>query len=310
MFLSVRGATRIELPVMSTNTKIIYHLGAPKPDMDILTASLRKDNELLRAHSALARRTSLYRNSVQERLLELEIEEAEPDQTTQFLEKLSAGMSLERLLVSDGSFLAPFEKTFSAGMFYANASEQVERLRSMFPDNACEFFLEIRNPATFIPDLMQLCGETAVDKIMNGVSPFDVLWSDVVRAIQAAAPDCKVTIWRHEDRAFIWPEILRAVSGVSPETAMLGDMDHAEKTLSAPAYERMVRFLEERTELNFKQVRRVVRSFLEADENPRAIDADKLPEGWSVDLAQVITENYATDVKQCRSISGVTFVER
>ncbi len=310
MFRSEGGATRIELPVMSTKTKIIYHLGAPKPDMDILTASLRKDNELLRTHSALARRTSLYRNLVQERLLELEIEDNAPEQSSEFLSKLSAGMSLDSLLVSDGSFLAPFEKTFSSGMFYANASEQVERLRSLFPDNTCEFLLEIRNPATFIPDLMKLCGESSVDKIMNGVSPFDVLWSDVVRAIQSAAPDCKVNIWRHEDRAFVWPEILRSISGVSSETAMMGDMDHAEKALSPAAYERMIRFLEERSELNFKQVRRVVRSFLEADENPKSVDPETLPEGWSVELAQVITENYATDVKQCRAIEGITFFDR
>lgn len=287
---------------MSIETTIVYHLGAPHKDMDVLTWSLRKDNALLNTHAALARRPSLYRDGLTEKLLEVEIEGSTAESGASYLKKIAAKTNLKRLLLSDGSFLAPVEKTMSGGKLYANAGSAAAALNGLFPENACEFFLEIRNPATLIPTLMALANETDFAKFLNGADPLDMLWSEVIQDIHEAAPGCKITVWQFENRTADWPDVLRAVSGVSKRHPMIGDLDQAERTMSEQAFKRIQKFLADRPELNHAQKRRIIAAFQDADADHRADSVEAL---WSEAITQDINAEYTADIARLEAFEGV-----
>lgn len=292
---------------MSTETTIIYHLGVPHMDMDVLTWSLRKDNELLNTHGALARRPSLYREIIHERLLELEIEGADAGSNDDFLERVATKSEPKRLLLSDGGFLSSVEKTLSNGRLYANAGQVTASLRNLFAENPCEFFLEIRDPATLVPSLMDLVGEDRPEKFMNGADHTDLIWSEVVQDITNGSPDCKVTVWRYEDRAVVWPRVLHAVSGIPETMPMQGYLDQAERCLSEPALARLTKFLGDRPTLTQPQKTHVVASFVKADIGNRVEEFEDDPI-WSDETVTEISRDYATDIERLREMDQVTFI--
>ena len=121
-------------------------------------------------------------------------------------------------------------------------------------------------------------------------------WSAVVESIQKAAPDSSITLWRHEDAPVVWPEVLRALSGIGQDVTMLGDLDQALVAMPDHAGQRLADFINERPELTFKQRRHVMKSFLET----------ALP---ATDGSGNFSSSYEADLTSIRSMSGVTLIE-
>jgi hypothetical protein len=291
---------------MTDATMIVFHLGAPGADMDRLTFSLRKDNQLMDEHRAMARRPRVYRGNVFNRLMEIEIEGVPSSSTEEFLDKLCQKQSVGRLLLSDGTFLGPLEEFLTGNRFYAAAREQVEQLVNLFPDNRCEFALEVRNPLTFIPEVSQRLKADDIDARLAGIDVTRILWSEVIQDIRAAAPESPITVWKHEDNPVVWPEVLRSVSGIGEDVAMQGDLDQASLTMSEHVVTRMTDFLERHPETSLKQRRHVISSFRDADrsELPALGNFEALAR-----KATEITKGYEDDLLTIGSISGVTVID-
>jgi hypothetical protein len=280
---------------MTDATTIVFHLGAPNLNMDTLTSSLRKDNILLSEYHTMARRPGHYRGNLHNRLMEIEIDGEPGEPTESFLAKLCQQQTIKRLLLSDGSFLGPLEKIVTGKGLYASAADQIKQISGLFPDNPCEFFLEIRDPATFFPEISAILDED-INDFAGDFDVENIRWSKVVQNIQNAAPDSAITVWQHENTPLVWPEILRAVSGVGQDVAMDGDLDQALLAMPDHAGKRLAAFISDRPELTFKQRRHVMKSFLDA----------ALP---VKDNSSVLSGNYESDLTSIRAMAGVTLIE-
>ena len=131
---------------MADATTIVFHLGAPSPNMDVLTSSLRKDNILLSEHHMMARRPRHYRGNVHNRLMEIEIDGEPSEATETFLAKLCQQQEIKRLLLSDGSFLGPLEKIVSTNGLYASAEDQIRKSQGYSRKTHVSFSLRLEIP--------------------------------------------------------------------------------------------------------------------------------------------------------------------
>lgn len=293
---------------MRTDINIVYHLGAPHTDNEQITWSLRKNADLLTEKGVMMRRPREYRPLLKEMILELKGEEPSVVDQEKLLTSIVKNQEVDRLVMSDTRFLGVPAWMLYGGGLYKNAANNTARIRDLFPDNPCEFFLGISNPANFIPAVFNQQTDKTYEQFIDNTDLASVRWSDVVFAIQQENPECPLTVWCNEDTPIIWPTILREIAGLDPQTPLKGELDVIAQIMSENGVELLGKYLEERPNLTEIQRRRIRGIFLEKfyldDEVEEEIDVP----GWTEDTIDVLTDIYDDDIERIERLPGVHFI--
>lgn len=293
---------------MNNEITIVYHLGAPHTDNDKITWSLRKDTELLGEKGIMMRRPKEYRPLLKEMIVKLQGEVPSVDEQEALLASIVKNQPVDRLIMSDARFLGVPSWMMYGGGFYKSAAKNTARIRDLFPDNPCEFFLGISNPANFIPAVFSSQSEKTYEKFLDGADLASIRWSDVISQIQQENPDCPLTVWCNEDTPIIWPTVLREISGLDPQTRLEGELDIIQEIMSPDGVELLVKYLDERPDLTEIQRRRIRGIFLEKFYLDDAVEEEIDLPGWTDETIDALTNIYDDDVERIERLPGVNFI--
>jgi len=293
---------------MRTDIKTVYHLGAPNTDHEKLTWSLRKDSVLLAENGVMLRRPKHYRSLLAKMIEELQGEMPSPEKQETLLNAIIRDQKVDRLIMTNSRFLGVPAWMFYGGAFYKQVARNTTALRNLFPNNPCEFFLGIANPASFIPAAFNMQSEKDYHQFMDGIDLETVCWSDVVSRIQTANPDCPITVWCNEDTPVIWPTILREIAGLDPNSRLKGELDVINEIMSEEGVNQLAKYLDEHPEMSESQRRQVRAAFLEKFFLNDAIEEEADLPGWTEDTVETLTELYEDDVERIEQMSGVNFI--
>lgn len=287
--------------------RIVYHLGAHFTDEERLLRCLLKNRDLLAEHNIVVPGPKRYRTLLRETAIKLKGQAATVDAQALILEQIMEEDRADRLILSWESFLSLPNYVLKDNLYPA-AGERVRAFSQIFPEIQAEFHLAIRNPASFLPSLYQRLKPESYSAFLAGADPFDLHWSDVVERILDANPDAPLTIWCDEDTPLIWPEVLRAVSGLSDDAVFEGEDDLLATLMSGEGLTRLRAYLESHPPQNVVQRRKIVSAFLDKFALPERIDMDFEMPGWSADMVAEITELYEEDVARIAAMPEVTFL--
>lgn len=293
---------------MRTDINIVYHLGAPHTDNDKVTWSLRKDAALLVDKGIMLRRPKEYRPLIKEMILELKGEEPSIVDQEALLASIIRNQQVDRLIMSDSRFLGVPAWMLYGGGFYLNAPRNSARIRNLFPDNPCEFYLGISNPASFIPAVFNAQTDRTYEQFLDGTDLAAVRWSTVIHQIQLANPECPLTVWCNEDTPIIWPTVLREMAGLDPQARLQGELDIIQEIMSPEGVELLVKYLEERPNLTEIQRRRIRGIFLEKFYLDDAVEEEIDLPGWTDETVDALTDIYEDDIERIEGLPGVTFI--
>lgn len=287
---------------------ISIHLGAFCTDEDQLVKSLLKNLKVLSQEGVVVPGPSRYRPVIREVLSKLAGQPPTPETQDVLLEEILETDDAERLVLSNEQFLANVEYAFRQGALYPNAAEKTERIRRLFPEHPVEFFLAVRNPATFVPALHNRIQKGSFDEFIAGLDPDSLVWSDVIRDIREANPDTPITVWCNEDTPLIWPEVMHEITGIDPQVQFMGGFDILSQIMEREGIKRLRQYLATHVPANEIQRRRVLTAFLDKyaidDEVEEEID---LP-GWTPELVDRLTDVYDDDMIEIARIPGVTLL--
>jgi hypothetical protein len=287
--------------------RIIYHLGAHFTDEERLLRCLLKNRDLLAQHNIVVPGPKRYRTLLRETAIKLKGQPATVDAQALILEQIMEEDRADRLILSWESFLS-LPNYVLKDKLYPAAGERVRAFCQIFPEIEAEFHLAIRNPASFLPALYQRLKPENYSAFLAGADPFDLRWSDVVERILDANPDAPLTIWCDEDTPLIWPEVLRSVTGLPPETAIEGEDDLIATLMSGEGLTRLRGYLESHPPQNVVQRRKIVSAFLDKFALPDRIEMDFEMPGWSEDMVAELTGLYEEDVARIAAMPEVTFL--
>ncbi|MGB3406148.1 MAG: hypothetical protein WBA67_01500, partial [Jannaschia sp.] len=119
-------------------------------------------------------------------------------------------------------------------------------------------------------------------------------------------PDVPLTVWANEDLPLIWPNILRAVSGVS--AAHSGDEMILKEIMSEAGFKRLQTYLRDNPAPSLTIWRKVVMAFLGKYADESKLDEEIALPGWSQDVIATLTDLYERDLAQIRARDDVTFL--
>jgi len=253
-----------------------------------------------------------YRTLLRDTVISLKGQPASRETQGLILDQIMDEDHADRLVLSWHSFLslAPW---VLEGALYPAAAERVRAFSNIFPDNAAEFHLAIRNPATFLPALLAKLnsdnkrGKT-YDQFVGNIDIQDIRWSDMIEKILAMNPDVPLTIWCDEDTPLIWPEVVQSVSGHAPDTVMEDRDELLAQIMPAEGLVRLNTYLASHPAPTSAQRRKIVSAFLDKFALPERIEMEVELPGWTEHTVADLTRAYDQDVARIMAMPGVTFL--
>lgn len=288
--------------------KIVYHIGAHCTDDEQLVKSLQKNPQVFEAEGVAVPPPQAYRSLLAEATLKLEDRPATLETQDILLERILEGADPDRLVMSFENFLGGAQRALEGGLLYPLAGEKTRNLYNLFPDHEIEYFLAIRNPATFVPAFLTKYPDLGTDKIMSNLNLEGLVWSDVLKDIRETNPDCPITVWCNEDTPLIWPELMHEITGIEMRVPFKGGLDIIAQIMEREGVKRLRAYMAENQPVNEIQRRRILTAFLDKyaieDEVEDTID---LP-GWTDEIVEFLTASYEDDMLEIARIPGVTLI--
>ncbi|MCC5971588.1 MAG: hypothetical protein JJU15_16715 [Pararhodobacter sp.] len=289
--------------------EIAIHLGAHLTDEDRLIRCLMRNRAALAEHGINIPGTSRYRTLLRRTAHEMREFPTDGDTQEALLDSLITEDSVERVVFSSDSFLSNHRWAIGKGKIYPDATAKVTNMRRLFPDAQVEFFIAIRNPATFLPALVEQAGADGYEQLLGGTDPLVLRWSETLARIQEGAPDCRLRVWCDEDTPLLWPEVLRAVSGHPDDMVLDGVFDWYRGFVTQDGLRRMEAWLADHPPMTDLQRRKVLSAFLDKFAQPEKLEVTAALPGWEEDHADILSELYAQDVDLIAQLPGVEFLE-
>ena len=287
--------------------RIVYHLGAHFTDEERLLKCLLKNREALAEHGIVVPGPKRYRNLLRDTAIQLKGSAASRDTQALILDKIMEEDVADRMVLSWDSFLslAPWALD---GTLYPAAGERVRAFSQIFPEIEAEFHLAIRNPATFLPALLEKLPNKTYAEFIGRADIFQLHWSQVVQRILTLNPGIPLTIWCDEDTPLIWPEVLRTVAGLPDHVVLQGEDDLLATLMSGEGLTRLKSYLESHPPASVMQWRKIVSAFLDKFALPDRINAEVVMPGWTEATVAELTRLYEEDVYRITHMPGVDFI--
>lgn len=287
--------------------RIVYHLGAHFTDEERLLKCLSKDSKILAEYGVSAPAPKRYRHLMRDTVKELRGAIADRDTQAVILDKIMEEDVAERLILSWDSFLSLPPWVLDKSL-YPSAGERVTAFNQIFPEIEAEFFMAIRNPATFLPMLFKRLENKTYEEFIGATDIFALYWSETIERILKVSNGVPLTIWCDEDTPLIWPEVLRAVTGVPDDVALAGDDELLATLMSAEGLARLQAYMTSHPPGSIQQRRKIVSAFLEKFAQPEWLETVvELPD-WTQETIDRLTETYEQDVQRIAQIDGVRFI--
>lgn len=286
----------------------VYHLGVHCTDDNLLVRSLMQNGDDLKKLGNIVPRPKRYRGRLADITAKYRGEPMPDDVQQSLYDEILKDIPARRVIFSQESFLTGAPRALEDGVLYPKADIHSIWLRYLFPENPCEFFIAIRDPATFVPDLLRMDNVPGYDRTLGETDPRSLRWSRVIADISEANPGCRVTVWCNEDTPLIWPAVLREVAGVGADFALDGEFNLLQSIMSADGFERMKGYLAVHPPKSEAQRRRVFAAFLDKFALDDALEEDIDLPGWTPELVEEITASYERDVALIETMPGVRFI--
>ena len=294
---------------MLEDALISIHVGAPATQSDLLLKSVRKEQAAQNDTALHVPEVLSYRDQIitlSNQLRGAPLTSTQRQEVYKTVCSLHDSANIENIVLSSEYFLAFAPYTFKDGMLFDRSGVKSNWLRSLFPHNPCEFFITIRNPATFIPQMLGIQKQLDYESLVGRTDLLEINWYDVIARMDECNPDDHITVFLFEDAPQNWGNMVRALGGFAPNPPMQTDLDMAFSLLSRKGR----RWLQSAAEAASPDEHPALIEF--ALENHLRPDQEfteiSLP-GWDQELINGLTRNYLKDIQRIKGLTGVTLLE-
>ena len=288
--------------------EIVYHLGAPCTDGERLVRSLLKNRAALADEGVAVPPPSSYRKLVREAAASLEGAQATPETRASVLDAVLDGETADRLVLSNPQFVCINRLVVDGAQIWPMIARRALVLRNLFPRDAVEFHVGLRDPATFIPALFKASKFTDFAEFTENMQPTALRWSETLTRMRNAVPDVRITVWCNEDTPLIWGELMHELAGVGPLAELEGGDDLVAAIMEPSGLARMEQWLTANPPETEVQRRRVVAAFLDKYARDDAIEEEVDAPGWSQAMVDEMSAAYEEDVERIARMPGIDMV--
>ena len=289
--------------------KIALHLGVHLTDDLKLRTCLRANKDLLEAEGILVPRARTYLNVMRSGANQLVAGLELHNFGTDLLASVQATDAMRRLVLSAPGLLSKLHEAVDGGLFYPGARARMTAYRQLLEDHEVEIFMAIRNPASFIPAVLQEMKEFERAEMLQSLQATELRWSHLIAEMRETWPEAPITVWCDEDTPFIWHRLLRMVSGFEPETEFEGSFAWFETVMIEGGADKLAAYLHAAPPVDEGHRQQVISAFLEKFCDTEKLDIDFSLTGWDETQVDVMSQLYEDDTDLIRSMDGVRLIQ-
>lgn len=287
--------------------QIVIHAGAHVTDEDRLLGCLLENAGMLAKQGTCVPEPDRYRILLRDTINAASQDGPRPGMRDALIKAIAPDPGTERLVLSNDSFFGTHKMAIKR-MFYPAACARLAALAQIFAHDRIELFLAIRNPATFMPALLEKTNFNSIEDIFRGYDPMSFVWSEFFERTRAQVPEIAVTAWCNEDTPLIWGEVMREMAGLAPATQIAGEFALLSEIMTDTGMKRFRAYLDSHPGMSEVQKRRVISAFLDKFAREDAVEEEYELEGWTVDMINQLTDIYEEDVFAIARLAGVTMI--
>jgi len=290
--------------------QVAIHLGAHSTDEERLLKTLLQNKGKLIKDGISVPGPGRYRKIVIRAAQKLKGEIATIESRDALFDAILDDNSIKRVILTCEDFICVPGRVFENGFLYDKASFKPSWLAGLFPGCEIEFFISIRNPATFIPAVFKhrLQNIEEFNNFLHGVNLDQVRWSDVVHSIKENNPNSPVTVWCNEDTPLLWRTIVQKISAYTGDANIHGGMNIIGSIMEKEGQRRMRAYLAAHPPKGETQWRRIATAFLEKYALQNALEEELDVPGWTDELVEMLSENYEEDQAEIARMPGIEFL--
>ncbi len=288
--------------------QVSFHIGAHYTDDQKILRSMLKNKEALLEQGIVIPGPSRYREVLNSARHRIDRGENPFDVRDDILDIALDGQDAKRIVLSTAAFLSGPRWIFKSGELYGDAAIPASAYARIFAKDELSIHMGICNLATFVPKAFRDAKQPNFEEYIQKLKLRGDSWMQVISKIRAVAKDAQITVWCNEDTPLIWSQLIREISGVSPDTVIAGGFDLVSEIMSREGMRRMLTYMKEKPPHNEAQKRRILIAFMNkyAMEDVMTEELD-LP-GWDDDTIQQLTLAYEEDVSLIENISDVRLI--
>jgi len=287
--------------------QIALHAGAHVTDEDRLIGCLVANADMLARQGTRVPAPDDYRNVLRDVVNAAAEDGPAADARASILDAAGGDGGTERLVLSNDSFFGTHKMAVKR-MFYPAACARLEAVRGIFSQDEIELFFAIRNPATFMPALLEKTNFNSIEDIFRGYDPLSFRWSEFFERVRVQVPEIAITAWCNEDTPLIWAEVVRELAGLDPTTAFEGEFALLSEIMTEAGMRRFRAYVDGHPGMTEVQKRRVISAFLDKFAREDAVEEEYELTGWTVDMINQLTDIYEEDVFAIQRIPGVSVI--
>lgn len=290
--------------------RIAIHAGAHCTDDDRLLKALLRNADGLRGRAVSIPGPGRYRGLLSDMLNKLGDATPAPESREIILDRILSedAEMVDRMVLSHENLFCVPKMMLSGGALYRKAESRLAAMTRLFPGDALELYIGLRNPATLLPTCFGFAPGGNFEDFLGGMDPLQFRWSHLIAGLRKALPDIPITIWCNEDTPLIWGEIIRALAGLDSGAKIAGAFDLLSEIMDSEGMRRFRAYLAEHPTINEAQKRRVMMAFLDKyaldEELEEVLD---LP-GWDDAYVDRLTALYDADVDAMAAMPGVRLI--
>ncbi|WIY24315.1 hypothetical protein [Parasedimentitalea psychrophila] len=288
--------------------QVIVHTGAHATEEDRLLKSLLRNKQDFSKRGIAVPGPGKYRSLLKDCFSALKAGTAAADSRDVLWDAILDEENADRVVLSNPHFFGSQRSALQDNLLYPEAVQRMQYLQQLFPYDQIEIFMGLRNPAGFLPALLEKASPQRLRDVRKQTDPRQLRWSEMMQRMRQAVPDIAITVWCYEDMPLTWGQILRDMAGLEPNQALLGDLDLLATILSAEGMTRLRSYMGTHGEMSEMQKRRVYAAFLDKFALEDALEEELDLAGWTDELVADLTENYDEDIYHLQRIPGVTLI--
>jgi len=288
--------------------QVIVHTGAHATEEDRLLKSLLRNKEDFSQNGVAVPGPGKYRSLLKDCFSALKAGEPASNSRDVLWDAILDEENADRVVLSNPHFFGSQRSALEGDLLYPEAVQRMQYLQQLFPYDQIEIFMGLRNPAGFLPALLEKASPQRVRDVRKQTNPRDLRWSEMMGRLRQAVPDIAITVWCYEDMPMIWGQILRDMAGIEPHERLEGELDLLATILSDEGITRLRTYLAAHGDLSEIQKRRVYAAFLDKFALEDALEEELDLAGWTDELVEDLTEIYDQDMYHLQRIPGVTLI--
>jgi hypothetical protein len=287
--------------------QVVFHIGAHDTETDSLWQALSVNTRNFARQGVAVPDPDRYRPIFRQLIERINSGEQMDDTQDLILDASFDADDVQRVIYMNENFMGIGSWAITERGLYPRAGEKAHFIQQLFPDHQVEYFLTLRNPATFLPANIKRLEGGGAAALLEKVDPMQLRWSQVVRDIRLQAPDAKLTVWCDEDAPMIWPDIIWAIAGLPEGAALRGPFALLMNLLQDEGRERLKTYLASTPPQNKLQRVRVAEAFLEKFCREDALDMEVL-QGWDNAYIEALSDQYDDDVLEIMEMGDVEVI--